>query len=109
MLIVDEGSVGPQLVGDFLARKKLAGPVEQHEEHLEGLGVQLDAQALTAKFSRGGIHLKDSEAITRGRLRASAVFRHGFQTSVADEDLIAWLGRPMENFSQVVPIEELAR
>jgi len=73
-------------VGDLLARQQLAWPVEEHQEHLEGLGVQLDAQTLAAKLSCGGVHLKDSEAITLCRLRAVAFFRHGFQTSVAGED-----------------------
>jgi hypothetical protein len=72
---------------------------------MEGLGVQLDAQTLAAKLSRGGIHLKDCEAITRG----GAVIRHGFQTSVAHGELDAAPCRAMENFSQVTPIEALAR
>jgi len=78
VLVVDKGSVGSQFAGDFFTREQLAGPVEEHEEHLEGLGIQLNAQALAAKLSRGGVHLKDSEAIALCRLRAGAVFRHGF-------------------------------
>ena len=109
MLIINKSTVGPKLAGNLFARKKLAGPVEEHQKHLEGLGVQLDAQALAAKLSRGGVYLKDSEAIARGGLRAGAVFRHGFQTSVADGDLDRGHSQAMEDFFQVAPMEALAR
>jgi hypothetical protein len=42
-------------------------------------------------------------------LRAGAVFRHGFQISVADGELHWRLRCAMENFSQALPIQALAR
>ena len=69
VLVVDEGAVGPQLAGDFLARQQLAGPLQEQQEHLEGLRVQLDADALPAQLSGGGVCFKGSEAIAPGWLR----------------------------------------
>src|ERR1039458_7612140 len=40
-----------------------AGPLQQQAEHLEGLGVQPDANALPAKFSGGCVCLEGAEAI----------------------------------------------
>jgi hypothetical protein len=63
VFVVDEGAVGPQLAGDLLASEELAGPVEQHQEYLEGLGVELYAETLPAKFPCGTVCLENSEAI----------------------------------------------
>lgn len=69
MLIVDEGSVRPKFAGDFVACQKLAGPLQEHEQYLEGLRVQFDANSLPAQLSRRSIYLKYSEAITHDWLR----------------------------------------
>jgi hypothetical protein len=63
MFVVDEGAVGPEFARDLLARQQLAGPVYQHQEHLERLGIELDANALAAKLTRSGVCFKCSEAI----------------------------------------------
>jgi hypothetical protein len=68
VLVVDEGSVGPELAGDFFSRQQLAGSIQEHDEHLEGLGVQLDADALSAKLTQGGVSFKYSEAVMPGWL-----------------------------------------
>jgi len=51
VLVIDEGTVGPDALSDLLAREDLSGPVEEHEEDLEGLGVELDPDSLLAQFS----------------------------------------------------------
>ena len=74
VLVVDEGAVGPQLPGDFLAGEQLAGPVQQQQKHLKGLRIQLDADALPAQLSGGGVGFECSEAIAPGWLRVCHVF-----------------------------------
>ena len=51
---------------EILAREQFAGALEQQEQHLEGLRVELDADALAAKLSGGGVGFKGSEAIAPG-------------------------------------------
>ncbi len=63
MLVVDEGSVGPEVLRDFLSRQEFARPLQKHQEDLEGLDVQLNADTLFAKLSRCGVGFKHSEAI----------------------------------------------
>ncbi len=43
--------------------RRVAGPLEEQAEDLEGLGVELDADALVAELSGGGVGFEDSEAI----------------------------------------------
>ena len=66
MLRIDESSVGPQLSGDFLSSQQFAGPLQKHDQHLEGLRVQLDADSLPAKLARDSVCFKCSEAIAPG-------------------------------------------
>ena len=63
VFVVDEGTVGPELAGDFFAGEEGSGLLEEHAEDLEGLGVELDADALLAELSGGSVGFKDSEAI----------------------------------------------
>ena len=63
MLIIDEGSVGPELAGDFVACQQITRPLQEHQQDLKGLRVQLDANSLPAQLSRCSINLKYSEAI----------------------------------------------
>ena len=58
VLEVDEGAVGPELAADGFAGEDLAGALEQHGEDLEGLRVELDAEALAAEFSGGHVGSK---------------------------------------------------
>lgn len=68
MFVVDEGSVWPECAGDLFASEELAGPLQKHEEHLEGLGVQLNADALPTEFAESGICFEYSEAVASGWL-----------------------------------------
>lgn len=61
VVVIDEGSVGPKLVGDFVAGEDLAWAAEEHEEKLEGLGVEFDADAFAAEFAGGGVGFKSAE------------------------------------------------
>jgi hypothetical protein len=63
VLVVDEGTVGPEGAADFLACEQSAGAVEEQEEYLEGLGVELDADSLAAELAGDAVCLKSSEAI----------------------------------------------
>jgi hypothetical protein len=49
-----------------LSREHLTRSLQQHDQHLEGLRVQLDADSLFAKLSRGSVCFKYSEAIALG-------------------------------------------
>jgi hypothetical protein len=66
VLEVDEGAVRPELTGDFFAGEKLAGARKEEAENLEGLGVELDTDALAAELAGGGIGLECAEAIASG-------------------------------------------
>ncbi len=66
MFVVDEGAVGPELTGDLFAGEELAGVREEEGEDLEGLGVDLDADALAAQLAGGGVGLEGSEAVAPG-------------------------------------------
>jgi hypothetical protein len=68
VFVIDKRAVGPQLPADFLSREKPAGPLEEQQEHLEGLRVQLDEDALPAQLSGGRVCFKCSEAIAPGWL-----------------------------------------
>ena len=58
VVVVDKSSVGPQCAGDFFARQKFAGLVQQHQQNLEGLRVELDADSLPAKLPCRGVCLE---------------------------------------------------
>ncbi len=60
---VDEGAVGPEGAGYFIAGEDFVGSLEQHQQDLEGLDVELDADALLAQLAGGGVGLEDAEAI----------------------------------------------
>ena len=82
VFVIDKGSVGPQFAGDFFAGEQLARPSQQHAAAPEGLRVQLDADALPAKLSRGSVGFKCSEAIAQGWLWVC----HAVRTSVFDRE-----------------------
>ena len=105
MFVVDKGAVGPQLPGDFFAGEQLAGPVEQHQEYLEGLGVELDAETLPAKFSGGGVCFER----LRSDSAALAVGRSCLMSSVFDCELDSALAPPKYNFSESQVLQSLAR
>ncbi len=63
VLVVDEGSVGPEGAADFLAGEEVAGPVEEQEQDLEGLSVELDADSLAAELAGDAVCLKSGEAV----------------------------------------------
>src|SRR5207302_1783729 len=63
---IHEGAVGPESLGDLLARDQFSWPLQQHEQYLEWLRVQLDPQSLAAKLSGCSVRLKRTEAITWG-------------------------------------------
>ena len=65
VFVIDKGAVRPDCLRDFFASKDFAGALEEHEEDLEGLGVELDPDSLLAKFSGGRVRLEDSKAIAR--------------------------------------------
>ena len=79
MLVIDEGSFRPKLARDFVAREQLAGPLQKHEENLEGLSVELDAHSLPSQFTCGGVRFKDSKAIALCRPNVAFQVRHGFR------------------------------
>jgi len=66
---VDEGAVGPEGAGDLVAGEDLAGALEEQKEKLEGLGVELEAEALAAQLAGGGVGFEGSKAITPWWLR----------------------------------------
>ena len=72
MLVIDEGAVRPELAGDFLPAQQIAGPFQEHEQHLERLRIQPDADSLASKLSGSSVSLEDPEAIAPGW----AWFRH---------------------------------
>ena len=45
MFVVDKGVTGPELAADLFAGEDLAGALQQQEEYLEGLRVELYADA----------------------------------------------------------------
>ena len=66
VFVVDEGAVGPELAGDLLAGEEFAGAAEEQAEDLEGLRVELDADALAAELAGGGVGFKGAEAVAPG-------------------------------------------
>ena len=68
VFVVDEGAIGPELAGDLFAGEELAGPFEEQKQDLEGLRVELDADALAAKLAGGGVGFECAEAIAPGWL-----------------------------------------
>jgi hypothetical protein len=83
VFVVDEGAFGPKHARDLIAREQLTGPVQisvkQHEENLEGLGVEFDAHSLPAQLTRGGVRFKDSKAIAPVWPKVALHVRHGFR------------------------------
>jgi len=63
---VDEGAVGPEVGGDLFAGEEFAGVGEEEGEDLEGLRVELDADALAAELAGGGVGLEGAEAVAPG-------------------------------------------
>jgi hypothetical protein len=55
-----------EFAADLLARQHFAGPLQEHTEHLKGLGIQPDSNPLPAKLSGGSVHFKRSEAKAPG-------------------------------------------
>ena len=66
MVEVDEGAVGPEDGGDLFAGEDVGGALEEEGEDLQGLGVELDAEAAAAEFAFGGVEFEDAEAVERG-------------------------------------------
>ena len=66
MFVVDKGAVGPEFAGDLLTSQQLAGALDEHQKHLKGLCVQLDAQPLAAKLAGSRVRFIGSEAIAPG-------------------------------------------
>ena len=59
---VHDGVVTPQPLPHLFAGHQFAGPVQQHHQHLEGLRVQLDADAVFAQLSRGFVEFERAKA-----------------------------------------------
>lgn len=87
MLEVNEGSVWPELARDLLAGEEFAGAVEQQAEYLEGLCIELDADALAAELASGCVGFECSKAIAPRWLWVGHVV-----SSVTDEDWRASVG-----------------
>src|SRR5271165_5129335 len=104
MFIVNESTVGPELAGYLFSREQLAGPVHEQQKHLEGLGVELDAEPLAAKLPGGSVGFKCSEAIARCWLWAGHVFFPVYATGSRTE-----AGRAMYNFAEVASMQSFAR
>ena len=68
MFVVDKGSVGPECAGDLFASEEFAGPLQKHEEHLEGLSVEFDTNAFSTKLAKGAVGFEYSEAVAPGWL-----------------------------------------
>jgi hypothetical protein len=51
VVVVDKGAVRPKLAGNLLAGEQFARAVQQQAQHLEGLSVQLYADALPAQLA----------------------------------------------------------
>ena len=77
-----KGSLGPKLAADFFAGEQLAGTLQKQEQHLKGLGAQLDANALAAQLTAAGVGFKRSKAIAPSWLRVCHL-----QPSVSDRSL----------------------
>src|ERR1017187_7284945 len=63
MLKINKCPVGPKLPRDFLSRQQLAGPLQQHEQHLKRLRMQLHPESLPAQLSRGRVRFKNTKEI----------------------------------------------
>lgn len=66
MVEVDEGVAGPELASDLVAGEDLSGAGEEEDERLEGLRVELDADAGAAEFAGGGVGLEGAETEAPG-------------------------------------------
>jgi hypothetical protein len=66
MFVINERPFGPQFLGDFLSSQKFSGSFQEHEEHLERLGVQFNANPLPSKLSRSGVYFECSKAVAPG-------------------------------------------
>ena len=65
-------SAGQSALLQFLAADDLAGVLEQHREHLEGLFLKPDAQTVLAQLAGAKIQLEDPETRAARRARSSA-------------------------------------
>ena len=64
MFVVDEGAVRPELAGDVFAGEEGAGLHRGSMQRTwKELGVELDADALFAELSGGGVGFEDSETV----------------------------------------------
>jgi hypothetical protein len=84
MVEINEGVRGPESASDLVAGEELAGLREEKAKQLERLGVDADADTLPTKLARGGVGLKDAEAVEtdwrgvgHGRLENSVVDEAG--------------------------------
>ena len=59
---IDEGVDAPDCSAQFLAGHRLAGLEDKAREHLGGLRLQADENALTSKFSSGKVEFKKAES-----------------------------------------------
>jgi hypothetical protein len=94
VFVVDESAFGPQFARDFFASEQLSGTLNEQQKHLEGLRIQLDEDALPAKFTCGGVCLKRTEAIAPGWLWFGHDFRSVYPIASANQSL-----KSMYNFS----------
>jgi hypothetical protein len=62
MIKVNERSVWPEVLAQFVARKHFAGALEQENQDLERLIWQAQADASFAKFTGSGVRFKNAEA-----------------------------------------------
>lgn len=63
VLIVNEGSIGPERAGDFFAGQQFPFAVQEQAEDLKRLRAEPDTDSLPAKLSSDHIRFIDSEAI----------------------------------------------
>ncbi len=65
---VDDGVVAPELELNFFAGDDFGGALKEANEEAEGLGLEANADAGFAQFSRFSVGFKKSEAKTGGRI-----------------------------------------
>ena len=61
---INKSVAGPKLLVQFLACHDLAGMLEQEREHLEGLVLELQPNAVLAQLTRTQVHVKRVESRT---------------------------------------------
>ncbi len=63
MVEIHEGVRRPEPLAQLVARQDLAGTLQQHGEHLEGLLLQLEFRAVLAQLAGTQVHFANAEAI----------------------------------------------